>query len=142
MGRRRFFGQKEVDIKLRPRARGACAPADSVVGGCACGACGSGGESRRQAWGSLGGGQAWREVALDPHVYSRRRSVVKASFKRNDHSGGVGSARPLPVARQERSSEQGKGRGFDAEREGIDMVALVRDWEKQRRAALALHRLA
>jgi len=61
-------------------------------------------------------------------VYSRR-SVVKASFKRNDHTGGW-TAHARYLSRQGAQREQGKGLGFDAEHEGLDMVAVVRDWEK------------
>jgi type IV secretory pathway VirD2 relaxase len=127
MSRRRFFGQKEVDIKLRlgPTERprplipwwAVSLRQMRVRWGI-----------RRQSWGSLSGGQTWRRVALDPHVYSRR-SVVKASFKRNDHSGGW-AAHARYLSREGVQLEQGKGRGFDAERDGLDMVPLVRDWEK------------
>ena len=127
MSRRRFFGQKEVDIKLRlaPTERprplipwwAVALRRVRVRWGI-----------RRQSWGSLSGGQTWRRVALDPHVYSRR-SVVKASFKRNDHTGGW-AAHARYLSREGAQQEQGKGRGFDAEHDGLDMVALVRDWEK------------
>src|SRR5271167_4556037 len=116
MSRRRFFGQKEVDIKLRlaPTER----PRPLIPWWAI----------RRQSWGSLSGGQTWRRVALDPHVYSRR-SVVKASFKRNDHTGGW-AAHARYLSREGAQQEQGKGRGFDAEHDGLDMVAHVRDWRK------------
>src|SRR5271156_3939559 len=127
MSRRRFFGQKEVDIKLRlaPTERprplipwwAVALRRVRVRWGI-----------RRQSWGSLSGGQTWRRVALDPHVYSRR-SVVKASFKRNDHTGGW-AAHARYLSREGAQQEQGKGRGFDAENDGLDMVGLVRDWEK------------
>src|SRR5271167_49432 len=127
MSRRRFFGQKEVDIKLRlaPTERPRPLIAWWAVAlrrvrvrwGI-----------RRQSWGSHGGGQTWRRVALDPHVYSRR-SVVKASFKRNGHTGGW-AAHARYLSREGAQQEQGKGRGFEAEHDGLDMVALVRDWEK------------
>jgi len=55
--------------------------------------------------------------------------VVKASFKRNDHTGGW-AAHARYLSREGAQQEQGKGTGFDAEHEGLDMVALVRDWEK------------
>ena len=128
MRRHRFFGQKEVDIKLRlaPTERPrplipwwAVALRRVRVGW----------GIRRQSWGSLSGGQTWRRVALDPHVYSRR-SVVKASFKRNDHTGGW-SAHARYLSRQGAQREQGKGQGFDAEHDAVDMVAVVRDWEKK-----------
>src|ERR1700730_4575728 len=128
MRRRRFFGQKEVDIKLRPARTERPRPLIPwwavalrrvrIRWGI-----------RRQSWGSLSGGQTWRRVALDPQVYSRR-SVIKASFKRNDHTGGwAAHARYLSRAGAQR--EQGKGQGFDAEHDAIDMVAVVRDWEKK-----------
>ncbi len=83
---------------------------------------------RRQAWGSLGTGRTWRSVPVGEHTYTRR-SVVKAAFKRNDHSGGW-AAHARYLSREGAQREQGKGLGFDAEREGIDIPALVRDWEK------------
>jgi type IV secretory pathway VirD2 relaxase len=55
--------------------------------------------------------------------------VVKASFKRNDHTGGW-AAHARYLSREGAQQEQGKGRGFDAEHQALDMVALVRDWEK------------
>src|SRR5271155_4362202 len=127
MSRRRFFGQKEVDIKLRlakterPRPLipwwAVALRRVRVRWGI-----------RRQSWGSLSGGQAWRRVALAPPV-SSRRSVVKASFKRNDHTGGW-AAHARYLSREGAQQEQGTGRGFDAEHDGLDMVPLVRDWEK------------
>src|SRR5216683_7728113 len=127
MSRRRFFRQKEVDIKLRlaktERSR-PLIPWWAVALRRARVRWGI----QRQSWGSLSGGQTWRRVALDPHVYSRR-SVVKASFKRNDHTGGW-SAHARYLSRQGAQREQGKGQGFDAEHDAVDMVAVVRDWEK------------
>jgi Conjugal transfer protein TraD len=127
MRRRRFFGQKEVDIKLRPAKTERPRPLIPwwavalrrvrVRWGI-----------RRQSWGSLSGGQTWRRVALDPHAYSRR-SVVKASFKRNDHTGGW-AAHARYLSRQGAQREHGQGQGFDTEHDAIDMVAVVRDWEK------------
>src|SRR5260370_18681865 len=107
MSRRRFFGQKEVDIKLRlakterPRPLipwwAVALRRVRVRWGI-----------RRQSWGSLGGGQTWRRVVLDPHVYSRR-SVVKASFKRNDHTGGLAAHAPF-LTREETHQENDEGR--------------------------------
>jgi type IV secretory pathway VirD2 relaxase len=56
--------------------------------------------------------------------------VVKASFKRNDHTGGW-AAHARYLSRHGAQREQGKGQGFDAEHDAIDMVAVVRDWEKK-----------
>jgi type IV secretory pathway VirD2 relaxase len=55
--------------------------------------------------------------------------VVKASFKRNDQTGGW-AAHARYLSRQGAQREQGRGQGFDAEHGALDMVALVRDWEK------------
>src|ERR1700724_609757 len=109
MSRRRLFGQKEVDIKLRlaPMERprplipwwAVALRRVRVRWGI-----------RRQSWGSLSGGQTWWRVALGPHVYPRR-SVVKASFKRNDHTGGW-AAHARYLSRQGGQREKGKGQGF------------------------------
>ena len=128
MKRHRFFGQKEVDFKLRlgqtERGRplipwwAAALRRARVTRGI-----------RRQAWGSLNGGQAWRRIVVDRQVYSRR-SVIKASFRRNDLSGGW-AAHARYLSRDGAQREQGKGRGFDAEHQGLDMVAVVRNWEQK-----------
>jgi type IV secretory pathway VirD2 relaxase len=55
--------------------------------------------------------------------------VVKASFRRNRHKGAwVRHARYL--AREGAQHEHGPGLGFDSAREGLDMVAVVREWER------------
>jgi type IV secretory pathway VirD2 relaxase len=55
--------------------------------------------------------------------------VVKASFRRNRHKGGwVRHARYL--AREGAQQQQGRGLGFDAAHEGLDIVAVVREWER------------
>jgi type IV secretory pathway VirD2 relaxase len=56
--------------------------------------------------------------------------VVKASFKRNDHTGGW-AAHARYLSREGAQREQGKGQGFDAAHDGIDMVTVVREWEKK-----------
>jgi type IV secretory pathway VirD2 relaxase len=58
-----------------------------------------------------------------------RRSVVKASFRRNRHNGGWAKhARYL--TRERAQLEHGRGLGFDREHDGLDMVATVREWER------------
>src|SRR5260370_1397102 len=69
---------------------------------------------RRQPRTSLGGGGARRRVAL-VRSYGRR-SVVKASFRRNRGKGGwVRHARYLARERAQREAERGVG--FDASRD-------------------------
>ena len=123
----RFLRQKEVDIKLRLEPTGRPRPLipwwARVMR-----RLGVRSSTQRQRWGSLSGGQNWRRVALNPHLYSRR-SVVKASFQRNDHTGGW-TAHARYLSREGAQQEHSKGLGFNAERDGLDMVAIVRDWEK------------
>jgi type IV secretory pathway VirD2 relaxase len=58
-----------------------------------------------------------------------RRSVVKASFRRNRGNGSwVRHARYL--ARDRAQREVGRGLGFDAGRDDLDLAAMVRDWER------------
>ena len=58
-----------------------------------------------------------------------RRSVVKASFRRNRGKGlWVRHARYL--ARDRAQREVGRGLGFDAGRDDLDMTAIVREWER------------
>jgi len=55
--------------------------------------------------------------------------VVKASFRRNRHKGGwVRHARYL--ARDGAQHQQGRGVGFDGAHETLDIVAVVREWER------------
>src|SRR5229473_2707175 len=83
------------------------------------------GAPRRQPKTSAGGGGRRRVAAA--RVYGRR-SVVKASFRRNPGKGAwVRHARYL--ARQSAQREAERGQGFDAGREGLDMAAVVREWE-------------
>src|SRR5713226_8553924 len=82
---------------------------------------------RRQPRTSLGGGGARRRVAL-ARSYGRR-SVVKASFRRNRGKGGwVRHARYLARERAQREAERGVG--FDASRDGLDLAMVVREWER------------
>jgi type IV secretory pathway VirD2 relaxase len=81
----------------------------------------------RQPKTSAGGGGLRRRVA--PARMYGRRSVVKASFRRNRGKGAwVRHARYL--ARERAQHEHDRGRGFDARSEGLDMAATVREWER------------
>ncbi len=85
--------------------------------------------ARRQAHGSLGGRQVWRERGGGELRAYARRSIVKASFSRNRKSGAwIAHAKYLSRPGAQREFE--KGLGFDAAREGIDLVAAVRAWER------------
>ncbi len=85
--------------------------------------------ARRQAHGSLGGRQVWRERGGSELRAYARRSIVKASFSRNRKSGAwIAHAKYLSRPGAQREFE--KGLGFDAAREGIDLVATVRAWER------------
>jgi len=128
MKRPRFFRQREVDIKVRhedaerPRKlvpwwaralrRMGMRP----------------GLRHQQPSGSLSGMRAARVRVAEPPAYARR-SVVKASFSRNRRSGAW-AAHARYLARPGAQQEFAKGLGFDAEREEIDMLTTVRDWEK------------
>jgi type IV secretory pathway VirD2 relaxase len=81
--------------------------------------------ARRQPKTSAGGGGLRRRAA---RLYGRR-SVVKASFRRNRGKGGwVRHARYLARERAQREAE--RGRGFTAVFESVDMAAVVREWER------------
>ncbi len=120
--------RKEIEIRLRPEP--AKAPRRMVpwwVGALrrvrvAWGA-------RRQTHGSLGGRQVWRERGGSELRAYARRSVVKASFSRNRRSGAW-TAHAKYLSRPGAQKEFEKGLGFDAAREGIDLVATVRTWER------------
>ncbi len=84
--------------------------------------------ARRQSKSTFGGGGARRWGRAGRGLYGRR-SVVKASFRRNRRKGGwVRHARYLARAHAQREHE--RGLGFDSEREGLDTVAVVREWER------------
>src|SRR5260370_23976294 len=128
MKRLRFLRQTEVDIKLRhehaerpPKLVPWWARALRRMG------------VRRdlrhqQPCGSLSGARAARVRIAEPPAYARR-SVVKASFSRNRRSGAW-AAHARYLSRPGAQQEIAKGLGFDADREDIDMLATVRDWEK------------
>jgi len=128
MKRPRFLRQKEVDIKLRhehaERPRKLVpwwARALRRIGM-------RQGLRRQQPSGSLSGARAARVRIAEPPAYARR-SVVKASFSRN-RRGGAWAAHARYLSRPGAQQEMAKGWGFDADREDIDMLATVRDWEK------------
>ena len=73
-----------------------------------------------------GGGR--RKLRAAPRPFGRR-SVIKTSFRRNGHKGGwVRHARYL--TREHAQREQERGLGFDGVGNEIDMVGVVRDWER------------
>jgi len=75
------------------------------------------------------GSHAVRRQSANPSRLYRRRSVVKASFRRNRHNGKwTAHARYLARENAQRGNE--RGLGFDATSDGIDPVATVRDWEQ------------
>jgi type IV secretory pathway VirD2 relaxase len=128
MKRPRFLRQKEVDIKLRhehaERPRKLVpwwARALRRIGV-------RQGLRRQQPSGSLSGVRAARVRVAEPQAYARR-CVVKASFSRNRRSGAW-AAHARYLSRPGAQQEMAKGLGFDADREDIDMLATVRDWEK------------
>lgn len=75
-----------------------------------------------------GAGGAARPLKRAPRLYGRR-SVIKASFRRNRHNRGW-AAHARYLAREHAQREHGRGLGFDAAREDIDLVAKVREWER------------
>jgi type IV secretory pathway VirD2 relaxase len=82
---------------------------------------------RRQPRTTAGGGGNRRRVA--PARMYARRSVVKASFRRNRGNGAwVRHARYLEREHAQREME--RGRGFDAIFESVDMTAVAREWER------------
>jgi len=127
MGRLRFFGHEEVDIRLRNEPAGRprrlvpwwmlASRRLQVRSGL-----------RRQARGSLSANGRWRKAEVQIRA-NARRSVVKASFSRNRKSGAW-TAHARYLSRPGAQQEHTKGFGFDGAREGIDLLATVRDWEK------------
>ena len=78
-----------------------------------------------------GAGAAARSVSQARRLYGRR-SVVKASFRRNQHNRGW-TAHARYLARERAQREQGRGLGFDSAREDLDLVATVNGWERDDR---------
>lgn len=122
------FQREEVDIRLRPEP--ASRPRRLVPWWArALRRVRVAGTLRRQARGSLGRAQVWRDDGGGELRAYARRSVVKASFSRNRKTGAW-TAHAKYLSRPGAQQELGKGLGFDATREGIDMPATVRGWEK------------
>ena len=83
---------------------------------------------RRQASTSANGGGRRRLGRPSARVYGRR-SMIKASFRRNCGNGAwVRHARYL--ARENAQRELDRGRGFDAIFESLDIAKVVREWER------------
>lgn len=127
MGRLRFFGREENEIKLhlgRPRRQRPLLPWWVRAMRRARAAR----TARHQGKGSLSRRRAKGRARMPGRLHGRR-SVVKASFRRNLHKGSwVRHARYL--ARERAQREDGKGLGFDTTRADVDMVAVIRDWER------------
>jgi type IV secretory pathway VirD2 relaxase len=66
-----------------------------------------------------------------PERSGRRRSIVKASYSRNDGSKSW-TAHARYLTREGAQRHQVRGIGFDSVTERLDMVATVRSWEKSK----------
>jgi type IV secretory pathway VirD2 relaxase len=118
MRRRRFIDRKEVEIRVR-RARGR--------------------EHRATPWWKLAGERVGRVQRASTRrgsagIGSRsklhtRRSVVKASYSRNDRSGRW-TAHARYLTREGAQRQQAHGIGFDSAADGLDVVTTVRGWQK------------
>ena len=127
MKRIRFLRQKEVDIKLRHEATER--PRKLIPWWArALRRVGIRPGLRQQTTGSLSGARSARVRVPEPTTYIRR-SVVKASFSRNAKKGAW-TAHAKYLSRPGAQQELAKGLGFDSTREQIDMIAIVRAWEK------------
>ena len=121
MRRRRFIDRKEVEIRVR-RTRGR--------------------EHRATPWWKLAGERVGRVQRASTRRGSAglgsrgklhtRRSVVKASYSRNDRSGRW-TAHARYLTREGAQRQQAHGIGFDWAADGLDVVTTVRSWEKERR---------
>src|SRR3989454_520146 len=87
--------------------------------------------ARRNRWraGRLGGGRGRGRAFLTGVDARWERSTVKASYSRNGRSASW-AAHGTYLAREGAQREGGKGRGFSAEREGIDLTATLRGWQR------------
>ncbi len=75
-----------------------------------------------------GAGASARSVSQARRLYGRR-SVVKASFRRNQHNRGW-TAHARYLARDGAQREHGRGLCFNGAREDLDLVATVNEWER------------
>ena len=87
--------------------------------------------ARRGRWGARQrGSRLGRGRAFLSGVDARwQRSTVKASYSRNGRSASWG-AHGTYLAREGAQRAGGKGRGFSAEQEGIDLPATLRNWQR------------
>src|SRR5438132_7379488 len=87
--------------------------------------------ARRNRWraGRLGGGRGRGRAFLTGVDARWQRSTVKASYSRNGRSASW-AAHGTYLAREGAQREGGKGRGFSAEHEGIDLTATLRGWQR------------
>src|SRR3989449_6793508 len=87
--------------------------------------------ARRGRWGAgQREGRRGRGRAFLTGVAARwQRSTVKASYSRNGRSASW-AAHGTYLAREGAQREGGKGRGFRAERGGIDLTAPLRGWQR------------
>src|SRR5213594_1981656 len=88
-------------------------------------------QARRGRWGARQrGSRLGRGRAFLGNVDARwQRSAVKASYSRNGRSASWG-AHGTYLAREGAQRGGGKGRGFSAEQEGIDLPATLRSWQR------------
>jgi type IV secretory pathway VirD2 relaxase len=118
MRRGRFIDRKEVEVRVRP-ARGR--------------------EHKPTPWWMLAGKRIGRVQRASTRrgrsgfgtrarLYIRR-SVVKASYSRNDRSVRW-TAHARYLTREGAQRQQTRGIGFDSSATGLDVVAKVRSWEK------------
>ena len=87
--------------------------------------------ARRGRWGArLRGSRLGRGRAFLGGVDARwQRSTVKASYSRNGRSASW-AAHGTYLAREGAQRGGGKGRGFSAEQEGMDLPATLRSWQR------------
>src|SRR3989442_14332743 len=87
--------------------------------------------ARRGRWrtGRLGGGRGRGRAFLTGVDARWQRSTVKASYSRNGRSASW-AAHGTYLAREGAQREGGKGPGFSAEREGIDLPATLRGGQR------------
>ena len=126
MKRPRFLRQREIDIKLRHER--AEQPRKLVPWWARALRRLGGSVRQKQSSGTLNGARAPHIQVAELPSYARR-SVVKASFSRNRHSGAW-TAHARYLSREGAQRESAKGLGFDSKRENIDLLATVQAWEK------------